>query len=154
MRTRQKHRSKGLPLAFWDTSAIVPLCGLQQESGRARQVSRAYGMVVWWGTSVEATSAFCRLKREGSLTARETSQAISRLDYLRTRWHEITPTDGVRDQAERLLALHRLRAGDALQLAVALDWCGDHPRGRIFIAGDGDLLGAAGTEGFTCVQLK
>jgi len=111
-------------------------------------------MVVWWATSVEATSAFCRLKREGNLAAHEASQAISRLDHLRTRWHEITPTDGVRDQAERLLALHRLRAGDALQLAAALDWCSDRPRGRIFIAGDGELLGAADAEGFTCVQLK
>jgi hypothetical protein len=63
--------------------------------------------------------------------SRETSQGISRLDHLRTRWHEITPTDGVRDQAERLLALHRHRAGDALQLAAALDWCSDHPREHI-----------------------
>jgi len=154
MKISQRKAPKRLPLAFWDTSAIVPLCGRQRESGRARQASRSYGMVVWWATTVEAASALFRLRREGGLTGTETSQAIGRLDQLRTRWNEITPTDAVRDLARRLLALHKLRAGDALQLAAALDWCSNRPHGRTFIAGDGDLLGAADAEGFTCIQLK
>src|SRR5215469_6275398 len=108
MKTRQTRSPESLSVAFWDTSAIMPLCGLQRESGRARQISRSFGMIVWWATSVEATSALFRLRRDGDLTAHQTSQAVNRLDQLRTRWHEIMPSDAVRDRAERLLSLHKL----------------------------------------------
>ena len=152
MKSKLGDRRKALPFAFWDTSAIVPLCGLQRESAPARQATRNYRLVVWWGTSLEALSGFHRLRREGKLTSLETARAIDRLDYLRALWDEVSPSEALRETAERLLARHRLRSGDALQLAAALEWCGNRPRKRLLVAGDGDLLGAAEAEGFSCLR--
>jgi len=98
-------------------------------------------------------SAFYRLKRDSKLTSVEVLQSIARLDILRARWDEVTPSASIREQAERLLGLHKLRAADSVQLAAALDWCSNRPRGRSFIGGDGDLLNAADAEGFTCFRI-
>ena len=140
--------------AFWDTSAIVPLCCRQSQSSKARQAARLYGrQIVWWGTVIEAVSSLERLSREGHLTGRERVQAFARLDYLRNRWSEVQPVDEVRDLAERLLRIHRLREADALQLAAALLWCSGKPRGRYFIGADDRLTEAAENEGFSVVRL-
>jgi predicted nucleic acid-binding protein len=64
------------------------------------------------------------------------------------------PTEEVRERAERLLRIHRLRAADALQLAAALVWCEDRPRGRALIGDDGNLSEAARGEGFTIIRLS
>lgn len=156
MKTRSKKgEAPSVPLiAFWDTSGIVQLCCLQAQSAHARQVARMYArQVVWWATAVEAISAFHRLIREGHVTAKEGRQASDRLEYLRQRWNEVQPTEDVRHRAERLLAARKLRAADALQLAAALVWCANRPRGRSFICADGDLSDAAEGEGFTTITL-
>jgi uncharacterized protein len=138
--------------AFWDTSAIVPLCCWQPQTKATVRTGKQYvRRVAWWGAAVEATSALHRLYREDALDAEGLAQALARLDYLRRRWNEILPTEAVRTRAERLLAVHVLRAADALQLAAALAWCRDRPRGRVFIAGDGRLADAAAVEGFQIV---
>ncbi|MPY86301.1 MAG: PIN domain-containing protein [Luteitalea sp.] len=147
---RRDGRARRVPFAFWDTSALLPLCGLQRQSAKVRQMARSYRLAVWWGTSVEATSGLYRLKREGTLTAAETTQALRRLHHLRTRWDEVGPSEVLRETAERLLARYKLRAGDALQLAAALEWCSSRPRERVFIGRDDDLSEAAESEGFTC----
>lgn len=140
--------------AFWDTSALVPLCCFQPQSALARQVARTYSrQVVWWGTIIEAISSLNRLTREGTLHLKDSKQAFARLDYLRGRWNEVQPTEEIRDRAERLLRVHRLRAADALQLAAALVWCRDRPQGRAVIGADGILSEAAAAEGFTTIQL-
>ena len=77
-------------------------------------------MLVWWATPVECVSALQRLVREGGLDASGYADAITRLRELEQHWHEIEPTMQVRQQAERLLRLHPLRAMDALQLAAAI----------------------------------
>lgn len=152
MKTKSRRK---LPMtAFWDTSALVPLCCYQPQSAQARQTARTYSrQVVWWGTVIEAVSSLNRLTRDEVLTVDESRQAFARLDYLRSRWNEVQPTEGVRERAERLLRIHRLRAADALQLAAALVWCEDHPRGRALICADGNLSEAAGAEGFTIIRL-
>jgi len=142
------------PLAFWDTSAIIPLCCQQPKSTAARQTARSHGaQIVWWGAGVEAFSAIYRLTREGGLTAKESQTAIKALEALRRKWHEISPSDEVRQIAERLLRAHPLRAADALQLAAALVWCGNYPRGRAFVCADIRLSDAADKEGFNLVRL-
>jgi len=154
MKTKSGGKPRAVMTAFWDTSALVPLCCFQPQSAQARQVARTYSrQVVWWGTVIEAVSSLNRLTREGTLTPKESGQAFARLDYLRGRWNEVQPTEEVRDRAERLLRIHRLRAADALQLAAALVWCGDRPQGRALIGGDSYLSEAAGAEGFTVVRL-
>src|SRR5712691_4568904 len=152
MKTKQRKGAAGK--AFWDTSAIVPLCCFQRQSAHARQMVRLYDQqVVWWTTPVEAVSSLTRLGRNGQLTTQEIGQAFARLDYMRTRWHEIQPAEQVRSQAERLLKVHRLRAGDAFQLAAALLWCNYEPRKRPFICADDVLSNAAAAEGFLVVKV-
>jgi predicted nucleic acid-binding protein len=73
---------------------------------------------------------------------------------LRNRWNEVQPTEEVRERAERLLRIHKLRASDALQLAAALVWCENRPRGRALIGDDGNLCEAARAEGFTIIRLS
>jgi predicted nucleic acid-binding protein len=109
--------------------------------------------VTWWVTPVEIVSALNRLQREGTLTTGGRNQALERLAWLRRRWHEVQPSDEVRDTAERLLSLHPLRCADALQLAAALVWCGHRPKERTFIGADGRLSDAAKAEGFTVINL-
>jgi predicted nucleic acid-binding protein len=113
-------------------------------------MTRHFRPVVWWGTRVEAVSGIRRLLRENLLKIDQAAMAISRLDQLQIRWDEIIPTESVRETAELLLGRHKLRAADALQLAAALEWCGHHPRGKIIIGADNELLRAAAAEGFTC----
>lgn len=152
--TKQKKPKQEIVPAFWDTSAIVPLCCFQTQSSQARQVLRTYGkQIVWWGTAVEVVSSVQRLVRDGELTLSESHQVLFRFDYLRQRWNEIQPTEEVRELAERLLGRHKLRAADALQLAAALVWCNNRTRGRYFIGGDGNLLIAAVAEGFSIITL-
>jgi predicted nucleic acid-binding protein len=154
MKTKGAARQQSTVTAFWDTSALVPLCCFQPQSAQARQVARAYSrQVVWWGTVVEAVSSLNRLGREGVLNVKDSRQAFARLNYLRGRWNEVQPTEEVRHRAERLLRVHKLRAADALQLAAALVWCGDRPHGRPLIGGDGNLSEAADVEGFTVIRL-
>lgn len=109
--------------------------------------------MTWWATTVQVVSSFSRLGREENLTQEGQQQALNRLAYLRSRWTEVQPTNEVRETAERLLNVHKLRAADALQLSAALVWCSHRPRGRHFVGGDGDLTTAAEAEGFTVIRL-
>lgn len=156
MPARSKSRILPTPplLAFWDTSAIVPLCCHQSQTSEAHKAVRLYGrQVVWWATPIEAVSSLERLSRQGDLSTKDRTQAFARLNYLRDRWNEIQPVDEVRDLAERLLRVHKLRAADALQLAAALVWCSNQPRGRHFIGADDRLAEAAEIEGFNVIRL-
>ena len=154
MRIKSARKARPAITAFWDTSALVPLCCFQPQSAQARQAAITHSrQVVWWGTVIEAVSSLNRLTREGTLTPKESSQAFARLGYLRGRWNEIQPTEEVRDRAERLLRIHKLRAADALQLAAALVWCGNRPQGRTLIGSDGNLSTAASAEGFIVISL-
>jgi len=57
-------------MAFWDSSAIVPLCCAQAGTAQGRRLLADLGPIVaWWGTPVEARSAFARLVRDGDLTS-------------------------------------------------------------------------------------
>ena len=135
--------------AFWDTSAIVPLCFHQQASSTVRRLSRAFSsMVVWWGAPVEAVNAFARLAREGAMNENGLHQASTRLEALRRTWVEILPTEAVRGVAEALPTRLALRTGDVFQLAAALIWCRERPKGRPFVSLDRRLAEAALQVGF------
>jgi len=135
--------------AFWDTSAIVPLCCQQDASQEMRRIARRIKRVAaWWGTSVEARSAFSRLVRDGQMTARGLQQAAARLEVYRASWVEVQPGDRVREIAEGLPEQYGLRALDSFQLAAALAWCKEQPRGRLFVCCDARLAEAAQKAGF------
>lgn len=137
-------------MAFWDASAIVPLCCSQPATAQGRRLRRELKrMVVWWDTTVEARSAFARLVREGELTPEERMRAARRLAQLRVTWDEILPTEKVRSLAEDMPDSHGVRAADAAQLAAALVWCGERPRQRPLVCFDERLRAAATALGFS-----
>jgi predicted nucleic acid-binding protein len=137
--------------AFWDSSAIVPLCIHEAASRFARQELRHNAPVAWWGSSVEVYSAICRLHRSNQITDRERRGAAARLQLFRNSWSEILPGDDLRDLAEQLLGQYVLRAADSIQLAAALTWCGQHPAKKAFLSGDRRLCEAAKSAGFDVV---
>ena len=138
-------------MAFWDASAVVPLCCSQPASLQGRRLYRDLKrMVVWWGTPLEARSAFARLVREGHLAVEERARAITCLAQLRSSaWDEILPSERVRSLAEEMPDTHGLRAADATQLAAAHVWCREHPKQRALVCFDDRLRRAAAAVGFT-----
>ncbi len=142
-------------LAFWDTSALAPLCCLQPGlSSRSRILWRQFKQpVIWWGTQVEALSALTRLRQDGKLTQRELHNAIRKWEILEQVVREINPTEQVRRLARTLPDQYQLRTLDAFQLAAALAWCQERPRRRPFICFDEKLALAASQAGFTVHQL-
>jgi|HubBroStandDraft_1064217.scaffolds.fasta_scaffold467117_1 predicted nucleic acid-binding protein len=139
--------------AFWDASALVPLCVQQNATQRAQSLSRRYEVVIWWVAPVEICGAFARLVRMGQLTSNGQVLAQVVLTELRSKWREILPDPFLRDQAEQLLDRFPLKAADALQLAAALAWCSGKPRARAFISGDTQLLDAAQQLGFQALGI-
>jgi predicted nucleic acid-binding protein len=137
-------------MAFWDSSAVVPLCCAQSGTAQGRRLLADLGRIVaWWGTPVEARGAFARLVRDGDLTSVQRATAVKLLDQLRRSWDEILPTEAVRVIAQSLPDDYGLRAGDAWQLAAALVWCRERPRRRPFVCLDKRLAKAASDMGFT-----
>ena len=141
-------------LAFWDASALVPLCVHEVTSIKAHARLRAFLPVVWWGSLVEVYSATARLHRIGKLKDVEKQGALLRLNMLNQGWREILPTDEVRSLAGHLLDIHDLRAADSMQLAAALTWCQQRPAKRPFICEDQRLSKAAAANGFSVLHLS
>src|SRR3974390_148672 len=140
--------------AFWDASALVPLCVQEASSRHAHALLNGFLPVVWWGSFTEIHSAICRLYRANELTDTEKRGAVARLVVLKDGWREILPGDHVRDLAVRLLDAHALSAADAMQLAAALVWCGEQPAGRTFLCGDKRLTESAKACGFRVEQIS
>ena len=139
-------------MLFWDSSAVVPLILDQPLSTRARTLLRdGPAMAVWWGTPVECASAVARLRRDGLLDTEAEAGALRLLEQLRLSWHEVLPGDRLRAQALRVLRIHPLRAGDALQLAAAREWAGAPAAGGL-VTFDERLAAAAEREGFEAVR--
>lgn len=139
--------------AFWDASALVPLCVRQRSTSTVQALSAQYQKAVWWSTPVEMRGAFARLVRMGQLSPNEHVQAQIRLDSIRSDWREINPSETLREQAERLVDRFPLKAADAQKLAAALTWCIGRTKGRVIISGDSQLLDAARQLGFHAVEM-
>jgi uncharacterized protein len=141
-------------MKFWDSSAIVPLL-LAEPTTRAMQtiVAKDSTMLVWWATEVECASALARLEREDALEDAATRLAFDRLRQLASGWHEIDPSDAIREAAVRFLRVHALRAGDALQLAAAFVAAERRPPSLEVVTLDDRLAGAARKEGFDVIEV-
>lgn len=141
-------------MRFWDASAIAPLLAAEPSTEEMGGLLRADGeMVVWWGSRVECVSALRRREREGGLDSAGTRQALDLLDALGGSWSEVIPSELVRTQAERALAVHPLRAADALQLGAALTWRRDPARRMELVCLDERLRDAASREGFALLPV-
>lgn len=136
-------------MRFWDASAVVPLLMDERWSDELRNllvVDRA--SAVWWGTRVECVSAVRRRERQGEVSAASAGESLRLLDQFEGEWVELQPSEAIRAAAERLLAVHPLRAADALQLAAANAWRDGLGRRPPFVCFDERLRDAAAREGF------
>lgn len=135
--------------SFWDTSAIVPLCCFQAKSQELRALRRKYEIVASWASSIEGQSALKRLLQENKISQIAYNEAVKRLEVQSESWREILPSEKVRRLAKDLIETQNLRTLDALQLASALVWCFEKPKGRVFICCDERLSQSARNIGFT-----
>ena len=140
-------------LAFWDTSALVPLCVRQSATPRAIALHRVHDAAVWWATPVEIASALARLVRMKHLSSSEWSKARNLAKRLGDSWFVVQPSNGLRAEAIQLVERYDLRAADSFQLAAALEWCENAPQGRVFLTTDQRLREAALLSGFDAKQL-
>ncbi len=136
-------------MKFWDSSAVVPLLVPEGMSG---SVQRLYEddpvMAAWWATEIECTSAIARRLRLGQLPEDVAAEGFIRLSALRGGWHEVEPSEELRESARRFLRVHDLRTADALQLAAAVYVAEARPSTLEFVSLDDRLLAAARREGF------
>jgi hypothetical protein len=146
-------RQIGKATAFWDSSVVVALCVRQGLTQVVRSLYKTYEIVVWWATPVEIASALARLMRMGQLDGKELVQARKLAEDLADVWWVMQPTEAIRATAASLVERHDLRAADALQLAAALEWCDNQPRGRAFLTADRRLREAALLSGFDAERL-
>ena len=140
-------------MKFWDASAIVPLL-IMEPATRTLQALAANDvtMLVWWATAVECASAIARLERDGALDEAAAGDAFKRLQHLSSAWHEVDPSDAIREAAVRFLRVHPLCTADALQLAAAFVAAERRPSTLEVVTLDDRLAVAARKEGFVLVE--
>lgn len=138
-------------MRFWDSSAIVPLIVEEASSAACRSLLRTDRAIAVWALSrVEVLSAIWREVRAGAMDRAAAIQAGKRLDALSAAWTEVDGLAAVRTRAERLVAVHPLRAADALQMAAALVLSRERARWP-FVTGDRQLASVAELEGFDVI---
>jgi uncharacterized protein len=139
---------------FWDASAIVPLLVAETTTQSLQALARRDSdMLVWWGSQVECVSALARLDRDALLDRKGAALAFDRLKQLADGWHEIEPSEIVRENALRFLRVHPLRAADALQLAAAFLAAERRPSSLELVTLDERLAEAARKEGFELIAI-
>jgi uncharacterized protein len=137
-------------MKFWDSSAVIPLLIEERSSSKMLQILEDDPkMVVWSLSSTECLSALYRRTRSAELSLSQIQPCKERLSQLQQIWTEITEFETVKARAERLLAVHSLRAADSLQLAAALVTFSDRTRNAQFVTLDSRLAEAATREGFS-----
>jgi hypothetical protein len=139
---------------FWDASAIVPLLVAEAPTRRLQAFAASDpDMLVWWGSKVECVSALARLERDAALDRQAAARAFGRLEQLAAGWHEVDPSDILREAAARFLRVHPLRAADALQLAAAFMAAEQRPASLEMLTLDDRLASAAQKEGFVVIEI-
>ena len=138
-------------IAYFDTSAVVPL--LIAEPGSARAASlwdRADRVVSVRLVYPETRAALAHADRLGRATARHLRDAVTHFDSLFEEIDLVEVDDALARQAGEMAEIHRLRGYDAVHLAAA-----DRVRDPnvVVIAGDSALLDAATAEGMTVAEL-
>lgn len=140
-------------MRFWDSSAVVPIVFEESTTNAVRELIRQDGeMVVWWGTSVECSSAVSRRAGEGASPVL-IAQAHAALARLESRWREVQPDEAVKQVARRLLGDHPLRGADALQLSAAFVAANHLASSLEFVSLDTRLIEAARLEGFRIIDV-
>ena len=135
-------------MRFWDSSALVGLLVDEASTSSLRKALDANpDQTIWCLSPAEIGSALARRVREGFEASKE-DRFRAGWKELSDHWREIASVEHVRARALRLLNIHPLRSGDALQLAAALVACEDRPEALPFVCLDDRLRDAARREGF------
>jgi predicted nucleic acid-binding protein len=140
---------------FFDTSALVKRHVDETGSAWVKSLVRAkagHRLYIARITAVEVTSALTRRQHQGDLSPAQAGAILGHFRrHLAQRYRVIELTKALFDAAMLTARKHRLRAYDAVQLAVALDV---HRRQQdaglapvTLISGDGHLNAAATAEG-------
>jgi uncharacterized protein len=110
---------------FFDTSALVKRHVIEAGSAWVRSLvhaKAAHDLYIARITAVEVTSAITRRQHGGHLSRHQADAMLGHFRrHLAQRYHIIELTPALFDGAMRVARQHRLRAYDAVQLAVALD---------------------------------
>lgn len=138
---------------FCDTSAIVKLYADEHQSDQVRALD---SMVVSLVARVEVVAAIWRKHRIQELTSNEAHLLVGAFEWdwfggsgdTNPKFAIVEMTDQILDTAAQLLALHPLRAYDAIQLAAAVTARREDPDLTDFACFDNQLTLAAQAEGF------
>ncbi|HJU22731.1 MAG TPA: type II toxin-antitoxin system VapC family toxin [Casimicrobiaceae bacterium] len=139
-------------MRFWDASALVGL--LVPESTTeivARLLRSDADIIVAWTATIECVSACVRRRRERIASDLQLAGALTRLRQLSATWNIAEPSTALRIAAEKIVARHALRTGDAIQLASAALTSQDADAPLEFVCFDRRLALAATTEGLRVV---
>jgi len=132
-------------IAYFDTSAIVPLLIDEAGTERARgQWLAADRLVTVRLSHVEARAAIAQALRTGRITPAQHRAAVAELPRLLEQVELVDIDDELVHHAGELAEARSLRAYDAVHLAAALS--ARDPE-LVVVAGDAALLTAAATEG-------
>ena len=136
-------------MRYWDSSALLPLLVREDHSDALEQLlAEDPAIVTWWGTPAECVSALARLDRSESISPAGLRSALAALSAAQAHWLEVQASTAVRDQTIRLLRVHQLSVGDALQLGAALVASGMQPGDLEFVSRSDRQVRAAEREGF------
>lgn len=139
-------------MRFWDASALVPLLVPERSTERVARLLRSDPeIVVAWTATIECVSACVRRYRERVASDVQLAGALNRLRELSAHWNVAEPTTMLRTVAEKLVARHSLRTGDAIQLASAAVAAEGLDGALEFVCFDRRLSLAATTEGLRVV---
>jgi predicted nucleic acid-binding protein len=134
-------------VTYWDSSALVPLVVREATTKFYTKIAEETGIVTWWGSYLECTSAIAQLARRGSAPT-QVAESYRMLEQLAGEWGEIGVSEKLRRAAARILKTHGLRTSDALQLGAGIVASGFEPHIVRFVAEDKRLRQAAEREGF------
>jgi hypothetical protein len=139
-------------MRFWDSSALVSLLVPEPASGVVSRLLRTDPeIVVAWTATIECAAACVRKHRERAASSAQLAGALARLRDLSGYWNVAEPTMALRSIAEKIVARHALRAGDAIQLASATVAAEGGEEPLEFVCFDTRLALAATTEGLRVV---
>ena len=139
-------------MRFWDASALLPLLVQERATEIAARLLRTDpDIIVAWTATIECASACVRRHRERVASDLQLAGALNRLRELSAHWNVAEPTTALRTVAERLVARHSIRTGDAIQVASATLAADGGSTPMEFVCFDRRLALAATTEGLRVV---
>lgn len=137
-------------IAYFDTSAIVPLLVEEAGSDRATRLwDEADRVVSIRLVYAEGRAALAAAARAGRLERFAADAAVRGLDGLYTQMDLVETSDAVVRRAGALAEVHALRGYDAVHLAAA-ESIGQED--AVLVAGDGPLCRAAAVLGLAVAR--